>query len=50
MKAFLAAVIVVVGIGFAASVVLENYQRTADAAFVGSGAKPEPETKLRPKS
>jgi hypothetical protein len=40
MKAFILAVLVVVGIGFASSIVLENYQRTAEAKFVGSGAKP----------
>lgn len=40
MKAFLLAVIVVVGIGFASSVVLETYQRTAQNTFVGSGARP----------
>ena len=40
MKAFLLAVMVVVGIGFASSVVLETYQRTAQATFVGSGVRP----------
>jgi hypothetical protein len=43
MAAFLAALIVVIGIGFGASKALESYQRTADTAFVGSGAKPTPE-------
>lgn len=40
MKAFIAAVIVAVGISVAASVVLERYQRTAEVAFSGSGARP----------
>lgn len=40
MKAFLLAILVLAGIGFGSSIVLENYQRTADNAFVGSGAKP----------
>lgn len=40
MKAFILAVIVVVGIGFGASVVLESYQRTAEVAYQGSGARP----------
>ena len=47
MGAFLAAVIAVIGIGYGSSIVLESYQRTADSAFVGSGAKPDPEPKLR---
>lgn len=40
MKAFLLAALVVIGIGFAASVTLETYQRTAENVFVGSGARP----------
>ena len=40
MKAFLLAVMLVVGIGFAASIVLETYQRTAENTYVGSGARP----------
>jgi hypothetical protein len=47
MGAFLAAVIAVVGIGYGAAIVLEGFQRTADSAYVGSGAKPDPEPKLR---
>ena len=35
------------GIGFGASVALDGYQRTADSAYVGSGARPDPEPKLR---
>ncbi|MFZ4807766.1 MAG: hypothetical protein ACOYLQ_10950 [Hyphomicrobiaceae bacterium] len=46
MWAFISAVIVVIGIGYGASIALEQYQRTADSAFVGSGAKPSPEGKL----
>lgn len=40
MKAFLLAIIVVAGTGYAASVVLEKYQRTAENAYVGSGVRP----------
>ena len=47
MKAFLIAVIAVIGIGFAASAVLETFQRTADRSFVGQGARPDPEPRLR---
>lgn len=47
MLAFLAAVIAVIGIGFGASVVLDQYQRTVDMTYVGGGAKPDPEPKLR---
>lgn len=47
MKAFVAAVLAVVGIGVIASFVLDNYQRTVDSSFVGSGARPDPEPKLR---
>ena len=46
MKAFLAAVAVVVGIGFGASILLETYQRTADRAFTGSGARIDPDPRL----
>lgn len=47
MKAFLLAVIAVVAISYGASVALDTYQRTADAAYVGAGAKPDPEVGLR---
>ncbi len=40
MKAFLLAALCVAGIGFGASVVLETYQRTAENAYQGSGARP----------
>jgi len=43
MGAFLAAVVAVIAIGFGASYALDTYQRTADSAYVGSGAKPTPE-------
>ena len=46
MKAFFFALLAVVGIVIAASVVLETYQSNADRAFVGSGARPDPEPKL----
>jgi hypothetical protein len=47
MKAFLFAVLAVIGIGYAASVVLDQYQQTVDSRFVGSGARPDPEPRLR---
>jgi hypothetical protein len=47
MKAFILAVLAVVGISYGASVALDTYQRTADTAYVGSGAKPDPEEGLR---
>lgn len=47
MMAFILAIIAVIGISFGASVALEGYQRTADSAFVGAGARPDPEPKLR---
>ena len=45
MKAFLFAVVAVVAIGVAASVVLEGYQSTAANSLVGGGARPDPDTK-----
>ena len=45
MKAFLSAVVAVVAIGIAASVVLEGYQSTVFSSFVGGGARPDPDTK-----
>ena len=53
MGAFLLAIIVAVGIGYGATVVLEGFQTTADKAYVGSGARPDPEPTLsgaKPKS
>ena len=47
MKVFLFSVLAVIGIAFAASVVLETYQSTADRTFVGKGARPDPEPRLR---
>jgi hypothetical protein len=47
MGPFLLAIVVIVGIGFGASVALENWQKTADSAYVGSGARPDPDPKLR---
>ena len=47
MKAFFWAFMAMIGISYVASVVLENYQGTADSAFVGKGARPDPEPKLR---
>ncbi len=46
MKAFAFSVLAIVGISAAAAVILERYQRTVDSAFVGSGARPDPEPKL----
>jgi hypothetical protein len=39
MKAFLAAVFAVIGIGFVASFALETQQRNADVAFSTKGAR-----------
>lgn len=36
-----------IGISYGAAVALESYQRTADRAYVGYGAKPDPEPTLR---
>ena len=47
MIAFLAAALAVIGIGFGASVLLEQYQSTVDSTYVGGGARPDPEPKLR---
>lgn len=47
MKTFILAVLALIGISYGTAIVLERYQRTADAAFVGSGAKPDPEPSLR---
>jgi len=47
MKAFLSALVAVAVIGYGASIVLENYQQTVDSRFVGSGARPDPDPKLR---
>jgi hypothetical protein len=46
MKAFLAAVVAVIAIGVGASVVLETYQRTADKAYTGPGARIDPDPRL----
>lgn len=46
MKAFLAAVVVVVGISIGASILLETYQSTADRAFTSSGARIDPDPRL----
>lgn len=46
MKAFLAAVLVVVGVSFAASVMLETVQRTADNEFVGRGVRIDPDPRM----
>lgn len=46
MKTFILAVAAMIGISYGAAVVLERYQRTADIAFVGYGAKPDPEPTL----
>jgi hypothetical protein len=46
MGPFILAVIVAVGISFGASVVLENFQRTAGKVHTGSGARPDHDPKL----
>ena len=44
---FVSAVVAMFLISAGAIVVLDSYQKTVDAAFVGSGAKPDPEVSLR---
>ena len=46
MKAFLAAVLAVIGIGFIASFLLETQQRTADVAYSTSGARIDQDPRL----
>lgn len=46
MGPFILAVVVALGIGVGASVILERYQSTADKAYTGSGARPDPEPSL----
>ena len=46
MKAFFFALLALIGISIAASVVLETYQGTVDRPGIGSGARPDPEPKL----
>ena len=45
MGPFMLAVVVALGLGFGASVALERFQGTADRAYVGSGARPDPDLK-----
>ena len=47
MKSFILAIVAMVGIAYGAAMLLEGYQMTADGAFVGYGAKPDPEPSLR---
>ena len=47
MGPFILAVVAVIGIGIGSSVILNGMQKTADSAYVGSGARPDPEPKLR---
>ncbi len=42
MKEFIAAVVAVIVIGVVSSMVLEGYQRSADSAYTGSGARIDP--------
>jgi hypothetical protein len=46
MKAFLAAVLAVIGIGFVASFVLETQQRNADVAYSTTGARIDADPRL----
>jgi hypothetical protein len=46
MGPFLLAVVVALGLGVGASVVLEKFQKTADKAYVGTGARPDHDPKL----
>lgn len=48
MWAFLASLIVVVGLSYGAMIGLETLQRSADSAYVGSGARPDPDPRLQP--
>ena len=45
MGPFILAVIVALGLGVAASMVLDRYQSTSDRAYVGSGARPDADSK-----
>ena len=47
MKEFLGALCVLLVTGFGASIILEGYQKTVDSAYVGAGARPDPEPTLR---
>jgi hypothetical protein len=46
MKAFIAAVLAVIGIGLIASLALETQQRTADSAYATSGARVDSDPRL----
>ena len=46
VKTFLLAIAAMIGIAWASAIVLEKFQRTADYAYVGYGAKPDPEPSL----
>ena len=46
MPAFLAAVVAVAGISFAAAFLLETQQRTADSAYTTSGARVDLDPRL----
>ena len=50
MKAFFFALLAVIGVSFAASVLLEGFQGTVDRPGIGSGAKPDPQSKLSGKT
>ena len=47
VKSFILAIAAMIGIAYGAAMLLEGYQKTADGAFVGYGAKPDPEPALR---
>ena len=47
MKMFVSAVLAMLLIIGGAVVILDSYQKTVDAAFVGSGARPDLELSLR---
>lgn len=46
MKAFIAAVMTVAVVGVGASFVLERFQRTADQAYAGIGARVDADPRL----
>ena len=49
MKAFIFALLAVIGISIGASLLLNSFQNTVDRVEVGGGARPDPEPKLQGK-
>jgi hypothetical protein len=46
VKTFVLAIAAMIGISYGAAIALESFQRTSDRAYVGYGAKPDPEPAL----